>query len=69
MKGDAEKVRGEQLQQGLMTYSYELSKILSSITNILLSQLYDRNRGLRTIKHIQLVSLSPEKNPIDTSSR
>ena len=39
----------------------ELSKILSSITNYTTVAVYDRNRGLRTIKHIQLVSLSPEK--------
>ena len=39
----------------------ELSKILSSMTNYTTVAVYDRNRGLRTIKHIQLVSLSPEK--------
>ena len=39
----------------------ELSKILSSITNYTTVAVYNRNRGLRTIKHIQLVSLSPEK--------
>ena len=39
----------------------ELSKILSSITNYTTVAVYDRNRGLRTIKHIQLVNLSPEK--------
>ena len=39
----------------------ELSKILSSITNYTTVAVYDRNRELRTIKHIQLVSLSPEK--------
>lgn len=39
----------------------ELSKILSSITNYTTVAVYDRYRGLRTIKHIQLVSLSPEK--------
>ena len=39
----------------------ELSKILSSITNYTTVAVYDRNRGLRTIKYIQLVSLSPEK--------
>ena len=38
-----------------------LSNILSSITNYTTVAVYDRNRGLRTIKHIQLVSLSPEK--------
>ena len=39
----------------------ELSKILSSITNYTTVAVYDRNWVLRTIKHIQLVSLSPEK--------
>lgn len=39
----------------------ELSKILSSITNYTTVAVYDRNRGLRTIKYIQLVSLLPEK--------
>ena len=39
----------------------ELSKILSSITNYTTVAVYDRKKRLRTIKYIQLISLSPKK--------